>query len=214
MLLPFLQIYILFNVYIGLATAIPNGPIPSFSKFPPTTSSEVSVPDQPNEQRIPWIKDYLAYKSLPVVKYQNSDNDDLSRTIVVSCDDCQAYESELCLWSPCVTQTDGYHNSQVKAESNVFEIDVESFIAYLVEHKNFTPEELGFLRSQNLDYGYDQIESELSKIMRNWKEPQKITIGGEGRMRIQNTTVAGITNKSSNSLDFQKPLLQQLSLCH
>lgn len=199
MFLPFLQIYILFNVYIGLATAIPNAN-PSVSKFPPTTSSEVSAPDQPNEQRIPWIKDYLAYKSLPVAKYQNSDNDNLSRTIVVSCDDCQAYESELCLWSPC-TQTDGDHNSQERAETNVFEIDVESFIAYLVEHKNFTPEELGFLRSQNLDYGYDEIESELSKIRRNWKDPQKITIGGEGRMRIQNITMAG--NKSSNSHDFQ-----------
>lgn len=129
-----------------------------------------------------WIKEYLAFNSLPLVSVQTaSDPLKVLKSTIVSYENSQADENDLRAWTRYLAETNNEppEQSQTEPDQQVLELDVEKFIEYLVEHKHFRPEELEFLRRANLDYGYDQIEDELEKIKSNRQEPKTISIGGE-----------------------------------
>ncbi|CAH2351704.1 hypothetical protein CLIB1423_04S04082 [[Candida] railenensis] len=72
-------------------------------------------------------------------------------------------------------------NSKLYKASNLSDIDIDKFCSYL-RSQGFSDTELGFLFKQNLNYGFDEIESELKKIEeeRSKKAPTTIIqIGGE-----------------------------------
>lgn len=72
-------------------------------------------------------------------------------------------------------------NSKLYKAGNLSDIDIDKFCSYL-RLQGFSDTELGFLFKQNLNYGFDEIESELQKIEqeRSKKAPTTIIqIGGE-----------------------------------
>lgn len=197
MLLQYLQIFLLFNPSIGIENGIndvTSNPTRSVSQIVP--ASEVPAPELPIELKTSWIRDFLAFTSHPAIKIQKDNKDKPLDSCIVSDGD----ESNLISWTRHLVQTDNdYHNAeQGIVSNNVLKIDVDNFIKYLVEHKNFRPKDLDFLRSQDLDYGYDQIEDELDKIKRNQKGPRTVTIGGERRV--------GNVKGNAGSRPFQKDL--------
>lgn len=198
MLLQYLQIFLLFKSSFGIGNGF--GDVSSIEPIRPVSQIEpvCKVPDVelPIQPRTPWIKDFLAFSSHPAINVQKSDKDIPPESTFVSDGD----ESDLSSWSRHIVQTDNSDDNaeQGIASNNVLKLDVDNFIKYLVEHKNFTPEDLDFLRSQDLDYGFDQIEDELDKINRNHKDPHTITIGGERRGRN--------VNGNAGSRPFQKIL--------
>lgn len=148
--------------------------------LPSALDNIVSTAQVHAAMRTPYIGEYLAYNSLPPVSAYSTSNGKL-RSTIVSYEDSQSDENDLREWTRFMVKTHRKpQNPEPKPKSKkVLKLDVDKFIDFLVEHKNFDRKNLEFLRRQDLDYGYDQIEDELAKIKRDEDAPHTICIGGE-----------------------------------
>lgn len=183
MLLPYINIILLISssfAMVDIPLVKPTRLRLSISKAETSLSSGIPSPQWRIQLKTPWIKDYLSFNSISALSTQNIDKEKPLKSTIISYEDSQADENDLRSWTRYIVQSDGeddeFHDTH---ENNVVELDVDKFIKYLVEHKNFKAEDLQFLRKPDLDYGYDQIEDELAKIKRDEKQPHTISIGGE-----------------------------------
>lgn len=71
-------------------------------------------------------------------------------------------------------------SSQYTDTTSHTKIDVEDFICYLIEVHGFSPADVSFLRTADLDHGLDEIEKELNRAKDKNDLPRTtIDIGGE-----------------------------------
>lgn len=133
-----------------------------------------------------WIKDYLQFFSkAPELRALEVPAPSLKpmRTKITNYGNRLANENDLSEFTRhLVEQLREEYEPKPKPKIQkqpVIDLDIDQFIAYLIEHKGFTEKQLAFLRRPKLDYGYETIERELTMIRRQQNEPKNISVGGE-----------------------------------
>lgn len=145
-------------------------------------SNDTNIPLPETKVRLPvaWIKEFLAFKSHDMSEMLSDDNKpltskfrNLERTMSNDCD--------LRSWTRYIVNHDRDEldaKSENDSEQSV-DLKIDEFIAFLVHHKGFRAQNLQFLHRQDLDYGYEQIEEELTKVFEDEREARRIEVGGE-----------------------------------
>lgn len=133
-----------------------------------------------------WIRDFLSFKKsgpeFHALETPKEPEHKPVRTRIINYGPMLANEGNLTPFTRHLVELlkEDYVAPEQKAVKRpVIELDIEQFIAYLIEHRGFTENQLNFLRQPELDYGYDTIEKELTQIKRQLAVQRHITIGGE-----------------------------------
>lgn len=127
-----------------------------------------------------WIKEFLASKSYEVSVQLTGDNLPLVSKFT-NLERTMSNEHDLRSWTRYIVDHDR-EDPDIELEDEEEEsvdLKIDEFILYLVENRGFKTEDLRFLHRQDLDYGYEQIEEELSIIYERERSAHNIEVWGE-----------------------------------
>lgn len=137
-----------------------------------------------------WIKEYLAYKSPEVSAMLVNDNAPLTSKFT-NLERTMSDEDDLRSWTRYIIDHDREDTTlgtQPESQETI-DLRIDEFIAFLVEQRGFRAQDLQFLHRQDLDYGYEQIEEELSKIYERERVAKTIEVWGEVLSARRSTSV-------------------------
>ncbi|RKP29344.1 hypothetical protein METBISCDRAFT_28290 [Metschnikowia bicuspidata] len=138
----------------------------------PVTETKVKLP-------VPWFKEYMAYKSHQASVLLMNENKPLSLKFT-NLEKTMSNENDLRSWTRYIIDYDRDEPEEAEDESEKsIDVTIDEFIAYLVEQKGFIKEDLQFLHRPDLDYGYEQVEEELSSIYERERAATNIEVWGE-----------------------------------
>lgn len=173
---------------VNIARQAPDSKI----KLSPAASLSLGIPDvlppvSATVASTAWIKDYLQFFSkTPELRALEAPAPSLKpmRTKITNYGSRLSNEHDLSEFTRhLVEQLREEYEPKPKPKKiqkqPVIDLDIDQFIAYLIEHKGFTEKQLAFLRRPKLDYGYETIEKELTMIRRQQNAPKNISVGGE-----------------------------------
>lgn len=160
----------------------PSGPAPVVSVTNTTAQPKLVLTSY-----TPWVNDFLIYlrnlgQENKVDAQPKVHNTDHLQSRITRYQDYEYEKDNLAGWTKAVTS----RNKPIDTEAEVVSppvlpsFDREAFMRYLVDNKGFSEEDLSFLHTR-LDYGFAEIDAELSK-MRSMERSQVqlcISIGGE-----------------------------------
>lgn len=163
------------------------------SSVKPTTVDDKDMPESPLEpplelpelktkMRLPvaWIKEFLTFKSHDISISLLGDNQPL-KSKFTNFERTMSDETDLRSWTRYIIDHDREELRQTEAQQSQDSVDlrIDEFISYLVQQRSFKKEDLQFLHRQDLDYGYEQIEEELTKVYEREKQAKQIKVWGE-----------------------------------
>ena len=138
----------------------------------PVTEIKVKLP-------VPWFKEYMAYKSHQVSLLLMNDNKPLALKFT-NFEKTASDENDLRSWTRYIIDYDRDDANEAEDDSEKsIDVSIDEFIGYLVEEKGFIKEDLQFLHSTDLDYGYEQVEEEISSIYERQRAAKQIEVWGE-----------------------------------
>lgn len=140
------------------------------------------LPELETKHTLPtaWIKEYLAFKSHEVSAMLVDSNAPLTSKFT-NLERTMSDEDDLRSWTKYIVAHDREELIREKEQTSQQTIDlrIDEFIAFLVEERGFKAQDLQFLHRQDLDYGYEQIEEELSRIYEKERIAHTIEVWGE-----------------------------------
>lgn len=139
----------------------------------PELEAKVTLP-------VAWIKEYLEFKSHDVSVSLVTENRPL-RSKFTNLERTMSNDEDLRSWTRYIIDhdRDEIQASETNIEESSVDLKIDEFISYLIDHKGFKSEDLQFLHRPDLDYGYEQIEAELSRICEIERNAQRIEVWGE-----------------------------------
>lgn len=139
----------------------------------PETEAKVILP-------VAWIKEYLDFKCNQAQLSLVEENKPL-KSKFTNFERTMSDDEDLRSWTRYIIDHDRDETQTTKApiEEEMVDLKIDEFISFLVDYKGFNSEDLQFLHRPDLDYGYEQIETELSRIHELERHAQKIKVWGE-----------------------------------
>lgn len=148
-------------------------PISDFIDDLPELEAKVTLP-------MAWIKEFMAFKSHDVYISLVGETRPL-KSKFTNFERTMSDDEDLRSWTRYIIDhdRDDINAENTTDEEESVDLKIDEFISYLVEQKGFKSDDLQFLHRPDLDYGYEQIETELSRIYDLEKSAQNIKVWGE-----------------------------------